>query len=87
MATKDIMIYRVSYSKKRDAFSGWFYVGKNRHPKWDDFNFEIECKCLKRKPEDEEATLISYQMLTHIRSAMMLGYKLEWANKPETEEV
>lgn len=86
MATKDTMIYRVSYSEKRDAFSGWFYVGKKRNPDWDDFKCEMECKCLKRKPEDEEATLISYRMLTYIRRAMALGYKLEWADKPETEE-
>ena len=85
---KRFMYYRVSYSKSRDSFSTWIYVGEKQYPSWDDFGMELDCRCVRayndelNKPEDE-ANWIHYEVLTHIRQAMKLGYKVSFSDRPE----
>lgn len=80
---KKEMIYRIGYSKKNDAFSTWVYVGDKKDPDWEDFGFECEAKCRKLHEEDEEPAFIHYSILTRIRRAIELGYKIEWVDRPE----
>ena len=77
--------YRISYSKKRDAYSTWVYVGYKKYPDWDDFGLEMECKLVKAAGHEDadEAMYVHYELLTHIRQAMRLGYDVLWMDKPE----
>lgn len=85
---KQTMIYRVSYSKKRDAFESYFYIGEKKYPTWEDFSFEASCKCFpawieeEQKPT-EDACMVHYEVVTRIRQAMRLGYKIEFSDRPE----
>jgi hypothetical protein len=85
---KEHRIYRVSYSQKRDAFESFFYVGEKQYPNWEDFSFEASSKCFPAWIEEEhqpteDACMVSYTVITRIRQALKLGYKLEFCDKPE----
>ena len=87
---KQTMIYRVSYDKANDAFETYYYVGAKKNPAWADFDWEMTCKCLpawieQEQRPTEERTMVHYEILTHIRHAVRLGYKIEFIDKP-TEE-
>ena len=91
MEKKTYMMYRVSYSKARDSFSTWVYVGNERYPSWDDFGLELECYCVRAYIEDEgiptdEPDFVSYKLVTHIRQAMRLGYTVQFMDRPEGDE-
>lgn len=87
---KQYAIYRVSYSKSRDAFSTWVYVGDKQYPDWDDFGFEMEGRCFKAFIEEtqeptEDYCMIHFSILAGIRQAISLGYKIEFCDRPEGE--
>lgn len=82
------MFYRVSYSKKKDAFSTWIYVGPKKNPTWEDFGLEIECPCFRAFIEetgqpDKEKNMVHYHIITAIRQAMRLGYTVQFMDRPE----
>lgn len=74
MAKKQ-MIYRVTYSKERDAFETWVAV-ENHYPTDDEFGLELSCRCMSL--DDEEPSLIHFSILRAISRAAQLGYKIEW---------
>lgn len=85
---KETMIYRISYNKREDAYETYFYHGPKKNPSWDDFDWEMTCKCLpawieQEQRPTEEHSMIHYEILTHIRQALSLGYKIEFHSKPE----
>ena len=85
---KEYRIYRISYSEKKDAFSSWIYVGDKEYPDWDDFGMEMECRCIKgfikeKGVPTENVDYIHYEILTRIRQAISLGYKIEFKDRPE----
>lgn len=87
---KTYMYYRISYSKKRDSYSTWVYVGDKKYPDWDDFGFEMEGKCCKAfieetKEPTEDYCMVHFSFLAGIRQAIALGYKIEFLDRPEEE--
>jgi hypothetical protein len=86
MTKKIYKYYRVSYSKENDSYSTWVYVGENKHPEWNEFGLEIECRCVKGEIDgfkSKENDFVSYHILTSIRNAMKLGYKVSFMDRPE----
>lgn len=87
---KETMIYRIGYNKKEDAFQTFVYVGTKRCPDWEDFGLELSCKCFPAWIEEtqsptEEKNMVHYEILTHIRQALRLGYKIEYIDIPESD--
>ncbi len=85
---KTYMLYRVSYSAKRDSFSTWIYVGKDPYAPWEEFGMEIECQCVDAFNEETQSPTrdkgyIHYTLLSHIRRAKELGYEIRFIDKPE----
>lgn len=86
MEKKIYKYYRISYSSKNDSYSGWMYVGENKYPEWDEFDFEIECPCVKGMifgVETKDCDYIHYNMLTSIKRAMESGYDVSFVHRPE----
>ena len=96
--SKTYMYYRISYSKSRDSYSTWVYVGSEKYPAWDDFGLELEAKCVRAFDEEAQAPVepthlepdpfhfIHLSILTGIRQALRLGYTIEFYNRPEEDK-
>lgn len=82
---KQYAYYRISYSKKKDAYSTWIYVGEKKYPDWDDFGMEMECRLVYAAGHEDayEPEFVHYELLTHIRQAMRFGYEINWLDRPE----
>ena len=84
---KEHMLYRISYSKKEDAFSTWVYVGKDAFPDWDEFGLEAEFPCIQGFLPETGATgrkdFVHYELVTRIRQAIDLGFKVSFHSRPE----
>lgn len=84
---KQTMIYRVSYDAQKDAFETYFYVGSKKSPTWEDFKHESTCMCLQAWNErtqepTEDREVVSYRLVTRIRQALDMGYRLEFKDRP-----
>ena len=87
MNKKQTMIYRISYDKQTDAYETYYYVGSKKSPTWSDFDWEMSVKCMpawieQEQRPTEEKTMIHYEILTHIRQALRLGYQIEFKDRP-----
>lgn len=87
---KQTMLYRVSYDEEKDAFETYFYVGTKKNPEWGDFKHESTCLCLRawnehKQEPAEEHEVVSYRLVTRIRQALDMGYRLEFKDKPAEE--
>ena len=64
--------FTIRYDEGKDAFQIW--LNTENPEKGDEWGFCYGCSCLKR-PEDEQAELIHYSVLTKVRDLLNQGWK------------
>ena len=70
--------FTIRYDEEKDAFQIWLTTD---NPEKEEWGFCYGCGCLKR-PQDEQAELVHYTILTKVRDLLEQGWKYyRWRDK------